>query len=199
VTDYSQGGEQAAILEWAVAQPTPGSFLDLGAFDGEQYSNTAALAEQGWPGILVEAAPDAVSACATRYASRSDVLIVQGAFSTNGKPVTTIHWTPGEMYSSLRRDQAERASKPVPIAVPRVDLAWLAEQLAELPNPLFCSIDLEGTSLEALDWLLENADPACICVEANIPGDRIDVRARLAGWREMKLPNHGNLLLARPG
>jgi FkbM family methyltransferase len=66
--DYSQNGEQAIIIDAlarALKQPglhptgEIGRFLDLGAFDGLTGSNTRALSDQGWEGVLVEADPRA--------------------------------------------------------------------------------------------------------------------------------------------
>lgn len=196
--DYSQLGEQAAILEWAAAQPQPGAFIDLGAYDGAQYSNTAALADLGWLGICIDAAPDAAAACAERYADCDDVAVILAAFAVDDTPGTvTIHWSPGAMYSAIT---ASRRSDTVlvPIEVPRLDLEWFAERVRQLPQPLFCSIDLEGASLDALEWLLAHADPACVCIEANNPADRAAARSSLDGWLEVPLPgNHVNLLFVR--
>jgi len=197
--DYSQLGEQAAILEWAAAQPNPGSFVDLGSYDGARYSNTAALADLGWPGICVDAAPDAIEACAARYADRLDVTVIQAAFADADAPgPVTIHWTPGRMYSANTRCERDDVS-PVPIQVPRLDLEAFAARIWDLPSPLFCSVDLEGASLDALKWLLAHTDPACVCVEANNPDNRASAREWLDGWVEIPLPdNHVNLLFARP-
>jgi hypothetical protein len=194
--DYSQAGEQAAILEWSA--PHHGSFLDLGAYDGELFSNTAGLADRGWPGICVDAAPDAVAACGRRYADRPDVAVVHAAFATvDGEDMVTIHWTPGFMYSGVRANERDDVQLQ-PIEVPRLDLVWLKTRLASLPQPLFCSIDLEGDSLDALSWLLDNAELACVCVEANNPADRATVRDILADWKEFALPdNPWNLVLSR--
>lgn len=54
--DYSQWGEQAIILDFFKGK-VDGTFVDLGAFDGRTGSNTRALAELGWAGVLVEASP----------------------------------------------------------------------------------------------------------------------------------------------
>ena len=40
---------------WVLEQrPHPGTFIELGAYDGERHSNTKLLEEKGWSGILVE-------------------------------------------------------------------------------------------------------------------------------------------------
>lgn len=182
VVDYSQHGEQEAILAWAAGRA--GGFLDLGAYDGASYSNTAALADLGWAGVCVDAAPDAAAACAVRYAARDDVDVVLAAFDLEGGSAPAVmHWSPDAMYTSLI--PARRADQQLaPIHVPRLDLAWLATRCDRLPRPIFCSIDLEGGSLDALTWVLHNVDVTCVCVEANNPQERAFVDEILAG-------NHG--------
>jgi FkbM family methyltransferase len=194
VRDYSEAGEQAMILAWADGRL--GGFVDLGAYDGESYSNTAALADLGWPGICVDAAPDAAAACAYRYATNDSVRVILGVFDADDGPGNAaMHWSPGAMYTSLRANERDDIVL-VPIEVPRLDLARLAARIESLPRPRFCSVDLEGSSLAALAWLLDHADPACVCVEANVPGDRATVRAMLADWEELG-GTDTNLIFAR--
>lgn len=57
--NYSQNSEQEAILKHFGVYK--GTFLDLGANDGKTLSNTRALAELGWCGVLVEPSPTAFS------------------------------------------------------------------------------------------------------------------------------------------
>lgn len=52
---YSQNDEQHYILNYF--QDRKGKFLDIGAFDGRTLSNTYALLESGWEGVLIEASP----------------------------------------------------------------------------------------------------------------------------------------------
>lgn len=52
--DYSQNKEQTIILKYFEGQL--GYFLDIGGNDGETLSNTRALAQLGWRGVLVEPA-----------------------------------------------------------------------------------------------------------------------------------------------
>lgn len=53
--NYSQNDEQEAILRYF--GETTGSLLDIGAFDGITFSNSRALLELGWVGVLVEPDP----------------------------------------------------------------------------------------------------------------------------------------------
>lgn len=195
--DYSQSGEQATILEWAEAQQQAGSFVDLGCYDGEEYSNTAALADRGWPGVCVDAAPDASVACALRYAGREDIEVVCAAFTTDTTDEVTMHWAAGTMYTSLAGSKRTEV-KTEPVQVPALNLAWFGRRVAELPTPRFASIDLEGSSLDALEWLLKHAELGCVCVEANNPVERRSVREMLAeGWAEACPSNPYNLIFAR--
>lgn len=52
---YSQNQEEAIILAY-FSTPT-GKLLDIGAYDGEMFSNTRQLLEDGWAGVMVEASP----------------------------------------------------------------------------------------------------------------------------------------------
>lgn len=196
--DYSQAGEQEAILTWASFHNS-GSFVDLGCYDGETYSNTAALADIGWPGICVDAAPDAIGACAKRYAN-SNVTVIAAAFEAppvrkaRKEEPALIYWTPQAMYTGLQATKRPD-SRPISLLVPVLDLAWLSLVLSILPQPLFCSIDLEGSSIDALNWLIGNADPSCICVEANNPSDQ-QTAGSIPGWSVL-FQNNSNTIIAR--
>jgi len=54
---YSQNKEEEVILKYFNGQT--GSFLDCGSNDGVTFSNTRALAERGWKGVLIEPSPKA--------------------------------------------------------------------------------------------------------------------------------------------
>lgn len=47
---YSQAGQD----EWVLSKIKRGYFVDIGAYDGIQTSNTYALEKQGWKGICIE-------------------------------------------------------------------------------------------------------------------------------------------------
>lgn len=192
--DYSQAGEQEAILAWA-KEVGRGSFVDLGCYDGETYSNTAALADMGWPGVCIDAAPDAVAACAIRYADRPDIEVIVAALDLNlYENLALMYWAPQAMYTGL--SASKRAdTKPIPIYVPVLEMDWFDDRLFRLPQPLFCSIDLEGNSIEVLKWVIETNLAECICVEANNPPDR-EVVQSLEGW-ETVFQNNSNIIIRK--
>ncbi len=55
--DWSQNGEQQIILNHLKDFKGVGRFLDIGAYNGTDLSNTRALLEMGWSGVLVEPNP----------------------------------------------------------------------------------------------------------------------------------------------
>ena len=52
---YSQAGQDKWVLDITAHKTEKKFFVDIGAFDGVNTSNTLALEEQGWSGICVEA------------------------------------------------------------------------------------------------------------------------------------------------
>ena len=56
MTSYSQRGEDEVIVK--VCQDAPRKrFLDIGAFHPLKFSNTRALYEMGWGGVMIEPSP----------------------------------------------------------------------------------------------------------------------------------------------
>lgn len=53
---YSQNDEEKYILEY-FKDKSEGRLLDIGAYDGKTFSNTLALLEKGWSGVLIEPSP----------------------------------------------------------------------------------------------------------------------------------------------
>lgn len=61
----------AGKYERLFGRRTLGTFVEVGAYDGESYSNTCFLADIGWRGVYVEPMPDFVTQCALRHANNN--------------------------------------------------------------------------------------------------------------------------------
>jgi len=87
--NYSQNNEQAAIfrLLGTSGHEKPGTFLDVGAHDGEMFSNTRALAMTGWGGVCVEPSPSVYPKLLELYRDRDDVYTVPWAIGTKSGKV----------------------------------------------------------------------------------------------------------------
>ena len=162
---FSQWNEEEIILEF-FQDRDEGRFLDLGAFDGITGSNTRALYEKGWGGVLVEANPENFAALANRYPSNARVQCLCAAISE--KPgIVRFHHAPGQC-GTCREDHhvAEYVNNNYYLAA--VTAADIAARFGGKFD--FVSIDVEGIELELLPSLspvLESA--SLLCLEDAIP------------------------------
>jgi FkbM family methyltransferase len=62
-------------------QMTHGFFVEVGAYDGESYSNTSCLADVGWSGLYIEPVTEFADRCALRHQKNSRVQVVNCAAS----------------------------------------------------------------------------------------------------------------------
>jgi hypothetical protein len=60
---YSQAGQDQWVVD--TLGDHVGYFVDVGAYDGVQTSNTFALEQMGWTGVCIEASPAVAAACAS--------------------------------------------------------------------------------------------------------------------------------------
>ena len=79
-TDYSQRGEQTYILE-ALDGVSAGRFLDVGACHPTCFSNTRALFELGWSGVMIEPSPGPLQSLLLEYGREPRIQIVAAALS----------------------------------------------------------------------------------------------------------------------
>ena len=77
ITDYSQWGEQPTILK--ILGLNPGRFLDIGAFAAKALSNTRALYELGWSGVMVEPSPGPLAGLIREYGNDDRVEVIGAA------------------------------------------------------------------------------------------------------------------------
>ena len=81
---HSQNLEEQYILDYFGS--FVGTFLDLGCNDCKTFSNTRALAERNWKGVLVDASPKAIEKCKQLYNGHKGFYIYPFAISDhNGK------------------------------------------------------------------------------------------------------------------
>jgi FkbM family methyltransferase len=71
--DYSQYGEQEFILNYF--GDTKGVFIDIGAADGINNSNTKKLIENGWCGLLVEPTPVNYNRLVEMHSNNKSIII----------------------------------------------------------------------------------------------------------------------------
>ena len=162
---YSQGGEQRALLAHFERHGVGrGCLLDVGANDGRSYSNSLALIERGWGGLLVEPHPGAADACRRRHAANPRVRVCSaGATAGDDPALATLHVceggtaTPGDAplvhttvaserdrWGSARWSAVEVALWPISYLL---RLASCHAEGVDTPGRVACvTIDAEGVS-----------------------------------------------------
>ena len=179
--DYSQTGEQAVILA-ALPDIDDGSYLDLGAYHPIVFSNTRALYDLGWSGVMVEAAPGPMRALIEAYGNEPRITLIQAAVAL----------APGlvEMHIS---DDAVSTSDPASyetwktaggfvgkIHVPAITLGEIFQRFGGFD---FINIDVEGGSADLfLECLKMKVFPRCFCVEFDQRLPEIMTKASEAGY-----------------
>lgn len=160
--DFSQNGEQVEILKHFNGRI--GNFLDIGAFDGETFSNTRALAILGWSGTLVEPSYIAFGKLRALYKDEIRFNLVNCAIS--GAVSAMLEFTPDEVghVSSAKPDQKTR----------HPDASWMSpywisglqvEFILSFGKFDFISVDAEGFDMEIAESIPKDHLPEMICVE----------------------------------
>ncbi len=62
-------------------QMTDGFFVEVGAYDGESYSNTSCLADVGWSGLYIEPIAEFADRCSYRHRKNAGIQVVNCAAS----------------------------------------------------------------------------------------------------------------------
>ena len=195
MTDYSQFGEQQHILA-ALAGIDEGHFLDIGAFHPTDKSNTRALFEMGWSGVMVEPSPGPMLSLLSAYGNEPRIILVQAVVSSEILPVLRCLYASDAGVATTEVAEYARWKGLVPfqgsVFVPRI----LISRIYEWFGPFhFVSIDSEGTSIELLGALIEGgARPQCICVEHN--GREREAAAIYAPFYRLVYRNMENLILS---
>ena len=168
-TDWSQDGEQREILH--VVDARTGRFLDVGAFDAYEMSNTRALFEDGWGGTLLEPNPTHAERLRAQYAGEERVEIREVAVV----PVALAHRPAVLAVTDDATSTVDRATEAkwadevaysghLEVASCTLDDLWDGEGWD------FVNLDAEGYSVPLLADLLRltahhGRPPRCICVE----------------------------------
>ena len=161
---YSQRDEEQYILA-ACAKAKRRRVLDIGAWHPTDKSNSRALIEQGWGGVLIEPSPGPLRKLVEAYGKVSNIDIVSAAVSCESGMVR-INIT-DDAVSTSDPDKAEEWRKNGGyIGYLTVPTLTITDILNRWPPFDFVSIDTEGSSVDLLHRLLATEMyPACICVE----------------------------------
>lgn len=170
---YSQNNEEQIILNYF--GNFKGTFIDIGANDGITISNTWALAQSGWTGVLVEPAPSAFERLIKNYERMKGFYLYPFAIGNNNGTFT-LHES-GELLkkgdvalvSSLDDNEIQRWR---PANIQFKDVQVKVFRWKTFLNRLkikkfdFISLDAEGLDLDILRQI-DLTDTKALVVEWN--------------------------------
>jgi hypothetical protein len=180
--------------------PERGRFLEIGAFHPKCFSNSRALWEKGWGGVLIEPSPGPLKELVKEYGGlASRVQVVCGAVGAGG---------PGEMQRLRLTDDAvsgnidpawdEKGGFYGYACYPQISIGWIKLHFGAYFD--FLSIDTEGTSFSILrEWMLltgKNPRPRAIVCEHNYKYAEIAAFMKQYDYRTVHV-NDCNIILAR--
>jgi len=166
---HAQHGEDQCILE-LLDPEAPTYAIDVGANDGQSWSNTFAFGQIGFNLLLVEPMPIYAQRCSDLYAGSDKVLVENVAIAPiEGETTFYISANLAEdelaMRSSLNRDAVPYEAVEA-ITVRTVPLEQLLTNYGWPERYAFISVDAEGLDLEVLRTAgLDRYRPSVICVE----------------------------------
>lgn len=204
---YSQYDEQQHILAAFTSSPfnnpemgktiRGGRFLDIGAFNPFEFSNTRALFEMGWSGVMIEPSPGPMYSLIAEYGNDPRICLVQAAVGLEGmdNPVS-LHVT-DDCVSTIKDIEYEHWNGTAKfhgrVLVPMLTL----EQLdCQFPGFDFIDFDVEGFSAELCKHAIVDLGwrPHCLCVEHD--GRRAELAASLVDYC-LVYENETNMVFVR--
>lgn len=94
------------IFEHFFGRRESGTYVEVGAFDGYNFSNTFGLAVRGWNGYLVEPDPGSYELCVARYANMPNIVVSECAISDRN--VDQIELIRGGLNTTASAEQAAK-------------------------------------------------------------------------------------------
>ena len=194
---YSQNREEEIILNHF--KNFKGTFLDLGAYDGVDLSNTRALTELGWAGVCIEPNPVIFERLCDNLKAFNKVIEYKFALGTENKTVTM--QMNDSYYSTVKQSEVDRwrgAFKFESAEVQMLDFKSFLE-FSKYKTFDFISIDCEGLDYEILAQInLDEVECKMVCVETNSKetDKYINYISKFEGFKVISI-NSENLIMAR--
>ena len=173
MTQYSQFGQDQYVKNTFFSKKLTGFFIDIGAYDGVNCSNTLLFEEMGWEGICLEPNPKMYA----QLEKNRKCITLDKAISINPSPKTFFQI---EGYSEMLSGLADNYSQTHIARVNKElkehnqDYNYLEvecttfSQLTEKSNIDYLSLDIEGGELEILQSIdFNQKNISVISVEAN--------------------------------
>lgn len=169
---HSQNLEEKIILDYF--GPHVGTFVDIGANDGTTFSNTKALAERGWTGVLIEPDPFAYDKLRNLYANHKKLYTFNYAISDHNG-VATLQSSSSLLkqndiglvstFEASEMDRFKSVVSYVPVEVKT--FRWkTALNRWKIKKFDFISMDIEGQETRVLPQI-DLSQTKVLCIEFN--------------------------------
>jgi FkbM family methyltransferase len=130
-------------------QPKDGVFVEVGAFDGDSWSNTSGLADGGWSGVYIEPIPTYAQLCRNRHPG-ANIRVIQCAISSEqsdltlevGGPLSTASSETKTAYSSIEWARGVIFSNQIKVSAYPLDLVLQSLKIPQFFDLLV--VDVEG-------------------------------------------------------
>lgn len=175
-----------------------GNLLDIGAYDGESFSNSRKLLQLGWSGCLVEPLPDAADKCRSLYHHNPRVSVVQAAV---GPTDSKIKFHTSEMMSTIPESFEVHRKKWHnlqfgEIEADQITLATLWSRVGRSFD--FMTIDVENYNVDIARQIPADVwgNARCVCIEHDGHVAEIEAIAVSHGMHRIGY-NAENLIMAK--
>ena len=134
-----------------------GTVVEVGAYDGEKYSNSSGLIAKGWSGILIEPIPTYANLCREKYRGNSKVRVVERAashvhgfatISVSG-PLSTINDRLSLEYNQLDWAKGELSDHKIEVKTQTLDSILTENEVPAGFDVLI--VDVEGFETEVFE------------------------------------------------
>ncbi len=166
---YSQRDEEDVILKNV---PDFGSFLEIGAFHFAVFSNTRALFEHGWSGVLIEPSPECFVGLMKEYGDNPRIQLVNALATPSSGGLVKFYASPDAVGTAVEKNYEvwKNGAKFTPIYVPAIPINKIIDALGIKAD--FLSIDTEGSSMDilrAMDLTALGCNLVCVERDESVP------------------------------
>lgn len=199
---YSQNLEEQYILDYFKDIST-GNYLEIGSFDPKVFSNTRALFEKEWHGVLVEPSPICMSRLREEYGNEPRITLVEAAVSNFDGVIDFKEEQHGYAVGSTDEKHVEKWSRDENFKFNNIKVKSISVDtlLKEHGKDIdFLSLDVEGINYEIFQIIPDSFFERlkCICIEHDDKYNEIEQKLIPFGFSKVYF-NAENLIMVKNG
>ncbi len=199
---YSQNNEEQYILNhfYNGTDPKNGRFLEIGGYHPTVFSNTRALVERGWRGVVCEPSPSCFKSFVTEYGENPEMVLLEYAIGKeDGK--TLFFDSNGDAVSTTVVEHRDKWAHNGRVNFSQIEVKTMAMEtlLNNYGKDIdFVNIDVESNNIELFnlipDWFWQRVK--LLCIEHDNQYEIMKARLKPFGFQEVAL-NGENLIIGK--